>query len=38
MGEIRDTWEVTKEAMAGIVPECWLERGLGGEGDLDSRS
>ena len=38
LGEIRGAEGVTKEAMAGIVPECWLERGLGGEGDLDSRS
>ena len=30
--EIRDTWGVTKEAMAGIVPESWLEWGLGTEG------
>ena len=27
--EIRDTWGVTKEEMAGIVPESWLEWGLG---------
>ena len=30
--EIRDTWGSSKEAMAGIVPESWLERGLGAEG------
>ena len=35
--EIRDTWGVTKEAMAGIVPESWLEWGLGAEGDKASR-
>ena len=35
--EIRDTWGVTKEAIAGIVPESWLEWGLGAEGDLASR-
>ena len=33
MREIRDTWGVSKEAMAGIVPEPWLEWGLGEEGD-----
>ena len=27
---------VTKGAMAGIVPESWLEWGLGAEGDLAS--
>ena len=26
--EIQDTREVTKEEMAGTVPECWLEWGL----------
>ena len=31
--EIRDTSGISKEAMAGIVPEFWLERGLGEEGD-----
>ena len=31
--EIRDTWGVSKEAMAGIAPESWLEWGLGAEGD-----
>ena len=35
--EIRDTWGVTKEAMAGIVPDSWLERGLGAERDLALR-
>ena len=30
--EVEDTWRVTKEAIAGIVPEYWL--GLGAEGDL----
>ena len=28
---------VTKEAMAGIVPESWLEWGLGVEGDQAAR-
>ena len=37
MREIRDTWGVSKEAMAGIVPEAWLEWGLGAEGDLAPR-
>ena len=32
--EIRDTWGVTR---AGIVPESWLEWGLGAEGGLASR-
>ena len=36
--EIRDTWGVTKEAMAGIAPESWLEWGLGAEGGLASRT
>ena len=31
--EIPDKWGVTKEEMAGIVPECWLEWGLGAEED-----
>ena len=31
--EIRDTWGVTKEAMAGNVPEPWLYWGIGTEGD-----
>ena len=31
--EIRDTWGVSNEAMAGIVPESWLEWGLGVEED-----
>ena len=35
--EIRDTWGVSKEAMAGIVPESRLEWGLGEEGDRASR-
>ena len=30
--EIRDTWGVTKESMAGIVSESWLEWGLGEPG------
>ena len=30
--EIRDIWGVSQEAMAGIVPEPWLEWGLGAEG------
>ena len=34
--EIRGTWGVTNEAMAEIVPESWLEWGLGAEGDLAS--
>ena len=32
MREIRDAWGVTTEAMAGIVPESWLEWGPGVEG------
>ena len=36
-GKIRDTWGVTKEEMAGIVPESWLEWGLGVEGDAAPR-
>ena len=28
---------MTKEAIAGIVPESWLEWGLGAEGDLATR-
>ena len=36
--EIRDTWGVSKEAMAGIVPESWLEWGLGAEGDQAPRT
>ena len=35
--EIRDKWGVTKEEMAGIVPESWLEWGLGAEGDAPPR-
>ena len=35
--EIRDTWGVTKEEMAGIVPESWSEWGLGAEGDTALR-
>ena len=35
--EIRDSGRVTKEAIAGIVPESWLEWGLGAEGDLALR-
>ena len=35
--ESRDTWGVSKEAMAGIVPESWLEWGLGGEGNRAPR-
>ena len=34
MREIRDTWGVSKEAMVGIVPESWIEGGLGAERDL----
>ena len=34
--EIRGTWGVTKEAMAAIVPESWLEYDLRAEGDLVS--
>ena len=30
--ETRDKWGVTKEQMAGIVPESWLAWGLGAEG------
>ena len=36
--EIRDAWGVSKEAMAGIVPEFWLEWGLSAEGDQAPRS
>ena len=36
--EIRDTRGVSKEAMAGIVPEPWLEWGLGAEGDQAPRT
>ena len=36
--KIRVTWGVTKEAMAGIVPESWLEWGLNAEEDLASTS
>ena len=36
--EIRDTWGVSQEAMAGIVPESWLEWGLGAEGDQAPRT
>ena len=36
LGEIRGIWGVTKEAIAGIVPESWLEWGFGAEGDLAS--
>ena len=36
--EIRDTWGSSKEAMAGIVPESWLERGLGAEGGQAPRT
>ena len=35
--EIRDTWGVTKEAMAGIVPEPWLEWGQDAERGLTPR-
>ena len=35
--EIRDTWGVSQEAMAGIAPESWLEWGPGAEGDLAPR-
>ena len=35
--EIRDTWGVSKEAMAGIVPESWLEWGLGADEDQAPR-
>ena len=35
--EIRDTLGVSKEAMAGIIPESWLEWGLGEEGDRAPR-
>ena len=31
--EIRDTEGITKEATASIVPESWLEWGLGAEED-----
>ena len=36
--EVRDTWGVSKEAIAGIVPESWLEWGLGAEGDQAPRT
>ena len=36
--QIRDTWRASKEAMGGIVPESWLEWGLGEEGDRAPRS
>ena len=36
--EIRDQSGVTKEEMASIVPESWLEWGLGTEGDAPPRS
>ena len=36
--EIRDTWGVSKEAMAGIVSESWPEWGLGAEGDQAPRT
>ena len=36
--EIRDTWRVSKEAMAGIIPESWLEWGRGEEGDQAART
>ena len=32
--EVRDTWGVTKEAMARIVLESWLEWGFGAQGGL----
>ena len=32
--EIRDTWGVTKEEMAGIVPESWLVWAHRAKGDL----
>ena len=35
--ESRDTWGVSKEAMAGIVPESWLEWGLGADEDQAPR-
>ena len=35
--EIRDKWGVTKEEMAGIVPESCLEWGLGAEGGAAPR-
>ena len=35
MREIKDTWGVTKEATAGIVPESWLEWSRGEEGGLN---
>ena len=35
--EIRDTWGVSKEAMAGTAPESRLECGLGEEGDQAPR-
>ena len=37
LGKVRVTWGVTKGAIAGIVPESWLEWGLGAEGGLASR-
>ena len=36
--ELRGTWGVTKEAMAGIVPESWVAWVLGADGDLASRA
>ena len=35
--EIRDTWGVSKEAMAGIVLESWLEWSLSEEWDRARR-
>ena len=35
--DTRDTWGVSNEAMAGIVPEPWLEWDLGEEWDRDPR-
>ena len=35
--QIRDKWEATKEEVVGIVPESWLEWGLGAEGDAAPR-
>ena len=35
--DTRDSWGVSKEAMAGIIPEPWLEWGLGEEWDPDPR-
>ena len=37
MREIRDTWGVSKEAMAGIVLESWLEWSLSEEWDRARR-